>query len=43
MPLGFERLNERTQRPNALINFIKPLTTSSPEDQKIAKNFLERR
>jgi hypothetical protein len=25
MPLGFERLNERTQRPNALINFIKPL------------------
>ncbi|EOD52954.1 putative wlm domain-containing protein [Neofusicoccum parvum UCRNP2] len=25
MPLGFERLNERTSRPNALINFIKPL------------------
>ncbi|KAF2658105.1 WLM domain-containing protein [Lophiostoma macrostomum CBS 122681] len=25
MPLGFERINERTQRPNALINFIKPL------------------
>ncbi|OAL46210.1 WLM-domain-containing protein [Pyrenochaeta sp. DS3sAY3a] len=25
MPLGFERLNERTQRPNALINFIRPL------------------
>ncbi|KAH7055801.1 WLM domain-containing protein [Macrophomina phaseolina] len=25
MPLGFERLNERTTRPNALINFIKPL------------------
>ncbi|KAF2459544.1 WLM domain-containing protein [Lineolata rhizophorae] len=25
MPLGFERLNERVQRPNALLNFIKPL------------------
>ncbi|KAF2758222.1 WLM-domain-containing protein [Pseudovirgaria hyperparasitica] len=25
MPLGFERLNERTTRPNPLINFIKPL------------------
>jgi hypothetical protein len=25
MPLGFERLNERTTRPNSLINFIKPL------------------
>jgi hypothetical protein len=25
MPLGFERINERTQRPNALINFIRPL------------------
>ncbi|KAF1977239.1 WLM-domain-containing protein [Bimuria novae-zelandiae CBS 107.79] len=25
MPLGFERLNERTQRPNAHINFIRPL------------------
>ncbi|KAH7110111.1 WLM domain-containing protein [Dendryphion nanum] len=25
MPLGFERLNERTHRPNALINFIRPL------------------
>lgn len=25
MPLGFERINERTTRPNALINFIKPL------------------
>lgn len=42
MPLGFERLNERSQRPNPCINFIKPLTTASPEDQKIAKNFLER-
>lgn len=42
MPLGYERLNERSQRPNACINFIKPLTSSSPEDQKIAKDFLER-
>ncbi|KAF2129749.1 WLM-domain-containing protein [Dothidotthia symphoricarpi CBS 119687] len=25
MPLGFERLNERSQRPNALINFIRTL------------------
>lgn len=25
MPLGFERINERTQRPNALINFIRTL------------------
>ncbi|KAF2787513.1 WLM-domain-containing protein [Melanomma pulvis-pyrius CBS 109.77] len=25
MPLGFERINERATRPNALINFIKPL------------------
>ncbi|KAF2714105.1 WLM-domain-containing protein [Pleomassaria siparia CBS 279.74] len=34
MPLGFERLNERTTRPNALINFIRPLpgpTTSTAE------------
>ncbi|ORY04767.1 WLM domain-domain-containing protein [Clohesyomyces aquaticus] len=29
MPLGFERLNERTSRPNGLINFIKPLPGSS--------------
>ncbi|KAK3720675.1 hypothetical protein LTR37_003725 [Vermiconidia calcicola] len=42
MPLGYERLNERAQRPNSQINFIKPLTSSSPEDQKIAKDFLER-
>ena len=42
MPLGFERLNERSLRPNALINFIKPLTSSSPQDQKIAQDFLER-
>ncbi|PVI07040.1 WLM-domain-containing protein [Periconia macrospinosa] len=35
MPLGFERLNERTQRPNALINFIRPLpgpTSSTAEN-----------
>src|SRR5689334_14266933 len=35
MPLGFERLNERTQRPNAHINFIRPLpgpTSSTAED-----------
>ncbi|KAL6707401.1 hypothetical protein ACN47E_004180 [Coniothyrium glycines] len=34
MPLGFERLNERTQRPNALINFIRTLpgpTSSTAE------------
>ncbi|KAK3703520.1 hypothetical protein LTR37_014367 [Vermiconidia calcicola] len=42
MPMGYERLNERTQRPNTQINFIKPLTTSSTEDQRIAKDFLER-
>ncbi|KAF2399859.1 WLM-domain-containing protein [Trichodelitschia bisporula] len=29
MPLGITRLNERTQRPNALINFIKPLPGST--------------
>jgi hypothetical protein len=35
MPLGWERINERTQRPNALINFIKPIpgpTASIAED-----------
>ncbi len=42
MPLGYERLNERSQRPNGQINFIKPLTSSSPQDQEIAKDFLER-
>ena len=42
MPLGLLRLNERTQRPNECINFIKPLATASEEDQKIAKDFLER-
>ncbi|KAF2629890.1 WLM-domain-containing protein [Macroventuria anomochaeta] len=25
MPLGFERINERTQRPNTLINFIRTI------------------
>ncbi|RMY53209.1 hypothetical protein D0865_05382 [Hortaea werneckii] len=39
MPLGFQRLNERTQRPNANINFIKPL--DSP-DKEVAQDFLER-
>jgi len=39
MPLGFERLNERTQRPNALINFIRTIPgPSSP----IAENILNR-
>ena len=42
MPLGFERLNERTQRPNANINFIKPLSSASASDQKTAQTFLER-
>lgn len=42
MPLGFERVNERSQRPNANINFIKPLTTTSLADQKFAQDFLER-
>ncbi|KAF1844087.1 WLM-domain-containing protein [Cucurbitaria berberidis CBS 394.84] len=36
MPLGFERLNERTSRPNALINFIRPLPgTTSPVAEQI--------
>ncbi|KAI6864383.1 WLM domain-containing protein [Hortaea werneckii] len=39
MPLGFQRLNERTQRPNANINFIKSL--DSP-DKEVAQDFLER-
>ena len=42
MPLGLQRLNERSQRPNTHINFIKPLASSSPQDQKIATDFLER-
>lgn len=35
MPLGFERLNERTQRPNPNINFIRtrPGPTSSTAEQ----------
>jgi hypothetical protein len=35
MPLGFERLNERKQRPNALINFVRTLPgpTSSVAEQ----------
>jgi hypothetical protein len=39
MPLGFERVNERTKRPNELINFIKPLPGP---DEELAKDFLER-
>ncbi|KAF2026693.1 WLM-domain-containing protein [Setomelanomma holmii] len=39
MPLGFERLNERTQRPNALINFIR--TISGPSSTT-AENILNR-
>lgn len=39
MPLGFERLNERKQRPNSLINFIKPLPGST---SNYAQDFLER-
>jgi hypothetical protein len=35
MPLGFERINERTQRPNALVNFIRtiPGPTSTTAEQ----------
>lgn len=39
MVLGFQRLNERTQRPNTFINFIKPLPGP---DQELAQDFLER-
>lgn len=39
MPLGFERLNERTKRPNELINFIRPLPGP---DEELARDFLER-
>ncbi|KAK6351402.1 hypothetical protein TWF718_004562 [Orbilia javanica] len=39
MPLGFERLNERVQRPNRNINFIEALKGS---DHDIARNILER-
>lgn len=37
--LGFERINERRQRPNKLINFIKPLEGS---DKDFSQDFLER-
>ncbi|KAF1352295.1 WLM domain-containing protein [Delphinella strobiligena] len=37
--LGFERINERRQRPNKLINFIKPL---KGPDEELAQDFLER-
>lgn len=41
--LGFERINERRQRPNKLINFIKPLEhASSVGDKELAQDFLER-
>ncbi|PPJ52935.1 hypothetical protein CBER1_11490 [Cercospora berteroae] len=40
MPLGFERLNERTQRPNANINFIKTVSTGA--DKAVAEEFLAR-
>ncbi|KAF2166198.1 hypothetical protein M409DRAFT_23387 [Zasmidium cellare ATCC 36951] len=39
MPLGFERLNERQQRPNPNINFIKPL---EGPDKAVAEEFLSR-
>ncbi|KAF7191480.1 DNA-dependent metalloprotease WSS1-like [Pseudocercospora fuligena] len=39
MPLGFERLNERQQRPNQYINFIKPL---EGPDKATAEEFLSR-
>ncbi|KAH3947755.1 hypothetical protein HBI70_077770 [Parastagonospora nodorum] len=39
MPLGFERLNERTQRPNALINFIRTIPGPS---SSTAENILNR-
>jgi DNA-dependent metalloprotease WSS1 len=40
MPLGFQRLNERTQRPNANISFIKPLPDRP--DTHVAQDFLDR-
>jgi hypothetical protein len=39
MVLGFERLNERTQRPNALINFIRTIPGPS---STTAENILNR-
>lgn len=39
MPLGFERINERTQRPNALINFIRtiPGPSSTTAEQILSR------
>ncbi|KAK5114288.1 hypothetical protein LTR62_002539 [Meristemomyces frigidus] len=42
MPLGLLRLNEKTQRPNTNINFIKPDPRASPADQAISHDFLSR-
>ncbi|KAK6443584.1 hypothetical protein LTR95_000411 [Oleoguttula sp. CCFEE 5521] len=39
MPLGIQRINERTQRPNANINFIKALPGP---DQAASQDFLSR-
>lgn len=39
MAYGLHRFNERHQRPNALINFIKPL---EGPDKELAQDFLER-
>jgi hypothetical protein len=39
MVLGFERINERTQRPNALINFIRTIPGPSSSN---AENILNR-
>jgi hypothetical protein len=39
MPLGFERINERTTRPNELLNFIRPMTGP---DEALSRDFLER-
>jgi hypothetical protein len=39
MPLGFERLNERTQRPNVLINFIRTIPGPSAA---VAEDILNR-
>jgi hypothetical protein len=39
MVLGFERINERTQRPNALINFIRTIPGPS---SSVAENILNR-
>ncbi|KAK3669408.1 hypothetical protein LTR78_010713 [Recurvomyces mirabilis] len=42
MPLGLLRRNEKTQRPNGNLNFIKPDAHASPADQAIATDFLSR-